>query len=268
MALTDVDYITKNSGWLYVNYQLVGYLSDEVKIGVKRTVDTFSALAVPGGPLVPIKKVTDQEVVSISAGLAVINAANIARALGQQTVTSISSVTAQAVVDADNDLRTVKKDPVTGKLWLYLGPGPGLAKNFSVTTLKKGSTTLVKNPTSSYEYTVDTETGLVIFEAGGTNTIIEGDTIDCVAYTYDIPKGNRIDFGATSAIKDAIIHFYHKEPGGKVATHAVLWKGAANGDFELGFGGQWVKQDVTWEGVADSTKVQNPVGYLMQQDLS
>lgn len=268
MSLADVDYITKNNGWLYVNMQKVGYLSDGVKIGVKRTVDTYKAMTTPGGALVPIKKVTEEEVVSISAGMAVISAHNLARALGQKAVSDIVSASV-TVATGDNDLRTVLRDNTTGKLYLYLGAGPGLGHTFAATSIKKGSTALVLYPTGSYEATLDATTGMLTFESGGVNTIAEGDTIDCEAYTYTRSKGQRIDFGASSAIVDALIHFVHKEPNGKVETHAVLWKGACNGDFELEFGGNWVKQDAVWEGNADETNhPTNPVGYIFQRDLS
>lgn len=268
-ALADVDYITKGNGWLFINGINVGYLTDGVKIGVKRTVSTYEASVAPGGPLVPIKKVTEKEVVSISAGKAVISAHNLGRALGNKAVVDEAGDDAVAVVDGTNDLRTVQLDRTSGKLFIYLGPGPGLASNFAVTTLKKGSTTLVKFPTADYEYTPDLTTGFVYFESGGTNSIVEGDTIDCYAYTYDLNKGQRIDFGVDSSIKDVIVHFYHKEPNGNVETHAVLWKGACNGDFELDFNtNNWVKLDAVWEGNADSSKVGNPIGYIFQRDLA
>lgn len=268
MPLADVDYITKGNGWLYINYQKVGYLTDGVKIGVARTVSTYEASGAPGEPLTPIKKVVEKEVVSISAGKAVISAANLARAMGQKAVTNIASASV-TVATGDNDLRTVQRDNTTGKLFLYLGPGPGLGHTFAVTSMKKGSTALVQNPTADYEFTVDATTGMVTFEEGGANTIAEGDTIDCEAYTYTRSKGQRIDFGADSAIKDVIVHFYHKEPNGKVETHAVLWKGACNGDFELDFNtNNWVKMDCVWEGNRDETKTTNPIGYVFQRDLS
>lgn len=261
MPLVDRDYITKGFGDLYVNYQKVGYLTG-VRLGYTRETDTFRS----GQPKQDIKKIVEGELLSLEADMAVISAANLARALGQKAVSSNNATTAVAVVDGDNDIRTVQKDRTTGKLFIFLGPGPGMGKNFAVTTLKKGSTTLVANPTADYEYTVRAADGYVEFEEGGTNSIAEGDSIDCTAYTYDKPKGQRINFGDDASIKEALIHFVHTEPNGNVTTHAVLWKGAANGEFELNFQDQWVSQNVRWEAIKDETKTENPLGYIYQVD--
>lgn len=257
MPLVDRDFITKGFGELYVNYQKVGYLVG-AKLRYQAQTDTFRS----GQPKQDIKKIVEGELLGIEADMAVISATNLARAQGQRAVTANAAVTGVAVVDADDDFRTVQLDRTTNKLFIALGPGPGMAKNFVVTTLKLGATSLVVDD----DYTVDAATGFVEFNPTGTNTVAEGDVIDCTAYTYDKPKGELINFGADASIKEAVIHFVHTEPNGKVTTHAVLWKGASSGDFELNFQDQWISQNAKWEGVKDETKTDNPLGYVYQVD--
>lgn len=250
MATTD---ITLGSGELYINNNLVGYLSGAVTVTVDVTLKEFFA----GVPKRKIVQIPDGTTFNIKAGIAEITATNLAAAQGQQSATTLTGGSATV---SSHEPHTFRSDPTYGLQFIQLGPGPGMATTFSSVVIKDptNTTTYVANT----DYTLDAATGLVTRISAG--AIPSLGIVHC-DYTYLGIAGTRVDIGFAQGLTDCLLHFVHTKPQDLKKIHVVMWKAQSDGKFNLPFGDDFLVNDVTWSALEDTTKTQNSLGYIFEE---
>lgn len=249
------DHITLGSGDLYLNGVHVGYLSGEVTAIVENAVKKFQS----GVPKRTIVQVIEGTSMSLKAGLAEISASNMAMAMGQQASVAWTAGAA-TVVDGDNEEHTFRADPTNDLEFIQLGPGPGIATTFSSVVVK--DLTEVTTYTVTTDYLVNATTGKVTRVDGGTITTLE--TVR-VSYAYVKVAGDQVNVGFEQEINDCLLQFIHTNPRTLKETSVVIWKAQTDGQFNLPFGDDFVKTDVTWEALEDTARTANSLGYIFIQ---
>lgn len=247
-----VEHITLGTGDIYIWGQRMGYLAN-ANLEIATEVQKLLA----GVPKRTIVQVPVGTTMRLTAGIYQIEPNNIARSIGNQAATVLTSG-AQTVADGANEEHTFRLDPTTGKQYIQLGPGPGMANAFTSVVLKNApgeSTTYVADT----DYTLNATTGIVERISGGA---IGSLATVRAAYGFTQIAGTRVDIGFEQAITDGLLQFVHTNPRSKKKIHAVMWKASPEGNFSLQFGDDFVAPDVAWEALEDSSKTQNSLGYL------
>lgn len=250
-----VKHITRGDGILYAWGTPVGYLSGGVTAALDVQTEKFQA----GSPKRTIVQVPVGANFTLKAGLAELSPGNFGRAMGQQASTAIVSGTVSVSTPAN---KIFVLDPSTGEEVIMVGPGMGLAETFTSLVVKDSTGTTTLSGTTDYSF--DATTGKLTRLTTGTITSL--DEVQIFSYSYAKIAGNKVDVGFEQALMDIPLCFVHTNPKTKKRTFVVMHKAQSDGKFSLAFADEWLKTDVTWEALEDTTRTDDSLGYVIIED--
>jgi len=247
-----VEHISLGTGNVYQNGYNSGYIAN-AKLDVATEVKKLLA----GVPQRTIVSVPVGTTMKLTAGLYEIAPEYMARAMGNQAAITKAGG-AQTVLDAANEEHTFREDVTKDEQFIQLGPGPGIAKDFTSVALKNvaESVTYVLDT----DYSLDAVTGKVKRLSGG--AIASLGTVRA-AYGFTQIAGHLVNVGFEQTVTDCLLQFVHTNPRSKKKIHCVIWKAQPDGGFSLDFTeGDFLKTDVAWEALEDASKTSNSLGYI------
>lgn len=251
-----VKHITRGDGVLYLFGQPVGYLSGGVTIALEMSTEKFQA----GVPARTITQVPVGANFTLRAGIAEIMGSNMGRAMGQQAASNLTAGTVNVTTPVN---KIFQLDPSSGKELLQVGPGMGIAQNFTFVVLKSANG--VTTYTAGTDYVLDAVNGWVERKAGGAiGSLAE---IQIFSYSYEKIVGQKVDIGFEQELRDVPLCFVHTNPKSKKRTFAVMHKAQSDGSFSMDFtADDWLKTDVTWEALEDATRTDDSLGYVVIEE--
>lgn len=239
-------------GTLSFNGVDVGYLKENVNYKYSYEIEKFKT----GVPRRLQGSVTKELVSELTAGVAQLNAENMAMALGGLTVTNVGSET--TIADGANQERTFAAYGSSG-LEAILLDGP------LVNTLVVKDITEVTTYVAGDDYWLIPGTGITVGvvyanPAGAISTL---ETVR-VSYKYTLPTGKKVKLGTQFSLQQATLEFVHERPqDGKLVT-IKMWKASVNGNLEWNFQEDtFTVNNLTFEAVEDTTHADEPMGYVL-----